>query len=92
MSGSEQLNCQTYVKPMRFLFSSSDFSIVQRIRERLKGFGIRYEIRGVNPEPAVKAPRYVELWVGRGEEFSQAVKVFSSALECAKVRRESVNQ
>jgi hypothetical protein len=83
--GNDDFNRQTLVPPLKFLFSSADFSIIQRIRESLAGFGIRSEIRGIDPG-VLKTPRYVELWVGRGTEFSHAVKLFSSGLNCVKIQ------
>jgi len=68
---------------MKFLFSTSDFVIIQRIRNKLSDFGIRCEVRGMDVGAALTAPLYVELWVGRGSEFSQAVSLFASGLECA---------
>jgi len=84
--GNDDLNRQTLVPPMKFLFSSAEFSIIQRIRQTLAGFGIRHEIRGIDPGASAKTPRYVELWVGRGNEFSHAVQLFSSELNCVKVQ------
>jgi hypothetical protein len=83
---STESNCQPCAKPLKFLFSSSDFSIIHRIREKLEGYDIRYEVRGVDPEAAAKAAPYVELWVGRGDEFAHAVHLLSSYLECVKIQ------
>jgi hypothetical protein len=65
---------------MKFLFSSSNFSLVERVSQNLAGSGILCEIRGIDPFAPTNPP-YVELWVGRGAEFSQAVSLFSSGLE-----------
>jgi hypothetical protein len=66
---------------MKFLFSSSDFSLIEGVRQTLASSGIRCEIRGIHPvEAAPGHLLYVELWVGRGLEFSQAVSLFSSGI------------
>jgi len=65
---------------MRFLCSSSDFCLIEKVRCKLASSGVRCETRGFHPQEAPVSSPYVELWVNTGSDFLRAVELFAARL------------